>query len=359
MKVAIVLGSIPYGGIENLVYDIALYSKSYNDLELKIINIAGVGEKLGEFYDAKIDVLNICNSTKDLKVYKLSTLKKVKRVFNQLKPDIVHTMNFSADYFSKLALIGSKTPIITHIHNTKIEEHLHRRLINRWLSFRTNLYISVSKAVYDMVEKFHNIFKRKHIVLYNATNLNNFKWIKRTYPKNHFNIVTTARLMPQKNLDNLMKAFAKIHKEYSNTTLTIVGDGKEKNNLENLAKSLKINVFFAGYQKDVSIYLYKADLFVLPSIYEGFGNSHIEAIATGLPSIVSKNVPSIEVTKDCTLICDTDVESIYNNIKNIISNPALYEKLSGNTRSVARQFDIEVYIENLYNIYKKLLSCTI
>ncbi len=355
MKAAVVLGSIPYGGIENLVYDIVQSSKSFRDLEFCVINIAGVGEKLSEFYDANINVINICSSTKDLKVYKLSTLKKVKKVFGDLKPDIVHTMNFSADYFSKLALINSSIPIVTHIHNTKIEEYLHRRLINRWLSFRTNLYISVSKAVYDMVEKMHNMFKKQHIILYNAINLNNFKWIKRTYPKNHFNIISTARLMPQKNLDNLIRAFAKIHRKYSNTTLTIVGDGKERSNLENLAKSLNTHVFFTGYQKDVSIYLYKADLFVLPSIYEGFGNSHIEAVATGLPSIVSKNVPSIEVTKDCTLICETDAESIYNTIESVISNPALYEDLSDNTKKIIPQFDIKVYIENLYNMYKQLL----
>jgi hypothetical protein len=86
-------------------------------------------------------------------------------------------MNFSADYFSKLALLNSKTLIVTHIHNTKIEKHLHRRVLNRLLSFRTSFYVSVSKAVYDMVEKKHNMFKKKHIVLYNAIDLDNFKWI--------------------------------------------------------------------------------------------------------------------------------------------------------------------------------------
>jgi len=355
LKVAIVLGSIPYGGIENLVFDMALYSKNYNDLDFQIVNVAGVGEKLNEFYDAGIDVFNVCTSTKDLKVYRVSTLRKLKKVFAQLKPDIVHTMNFSADYFSKLALLNSKTPIVTHIHNTKIEEHLHRRALNRFLSFRTSLYVSVSKAVYNMVEKMHNMFKKKHIVLYNAINLGNFKWIKRTYPKNHFNLVSTARLMPQKNLDNLIKAFAKIHKEYPNTTLTIVGDGKERVNLENLAKSLGINVVFTGYQKNVSFYLYKADLFVLPSYYEGFGNSHIEAIATGLPSVVSKNVPSIEITRKCTLVCDTDVESIYKQIKRIITNPKLYDALSNNTKNLLQQFDMNNYLLKLYDIYNELL----
>jgi glycosyltransferase involved in cell wall biosynthesis len=355
LKVAIVLGSIPYGGIENLVFDMALYSKNYNDLDFQIVNVAGVGEKLNEFYDAGIDVFNVCTSTKDLKVYRVSTLRKLKKVFAQLQPDIVHTMNFSADYFSKLALLNSKTPIVTHIHNIKIEEHLHRRVLNRFLSFRTNLYVSVSKAVYNMVEKMHNMFKKKHIVLYNAINLDNFKWIKRTYPKNHFNLVSTARLMPQKNLDNLIKAFAKIHKEYPNTTLTIVGDGKERVNLENLAKSLGINVVFAGYQKNVSFYLYKADLFVLPSYYEGFPISQIEAIATGLPSVVSKNVPSIEITRKCTLVCDTDVESIYKQIKRIITNPKLYDALSNNTKNLLQQFDMNNYLLKLYDIYNELL----
>lgn len=354
MKVAIVLGSIPYGGIENLVFDMVQACKNYTDLEFQIVNLAGVGEKLSEFYDAGISVYNVCASNKDLKVYKFSTLKKLKNTFDQLKPDIVHTMNFNADYFSILALLNSKTPIVTHIHSTKIEEHLHRRIINRLLSYRTNLYISVSKAVYNMVEKMHNMFKKKHVVLYNAINLDNFKWIKRTYPKNHFNIVTTARLAPLKNLDNLIKAFAKLRKEFAFLTLTIVGDGKERLNLENLAKSLGVNVVFTGYQKDVSFYLYKSDLFVLPSYYEGFGNSHIEAIATGLPSVVSKNVPSIEITKKCTLICDTDTQSIYNQIKKIIVNPKLYDILSNNTKNLVQQFDINNYILKLYNVYRQL-----
>jgi glycosyltransferase involved in cell wall biosynthesis len=135
-----------------------------------------------------------------------------------------------------------------------------------------------------------------------------------------------------------------------------VGDGKERVNLENLAKSLGINVVFAGYQKNISFYLHKADLFVLPSYYEGFPSSHIEAIATGLPSVVSKNVPSIEIAKKCTLVCDTDVESIYNQIKRTITNPKLYDALSNNTKNLLQQFDMNNYLLKLYGIYNELLS---
>ncbi|OSS41194.1 glycosyl transferase, group 1 family protein [Desulfurella amilsii] len=106
----------------------------------------------------------------------------------------------------------------------------------------------------------------------------------------------------------------------------------------------------------MSFYLYKSDLFVLLSHYEGFGNSHIEAIATGLPSVVSKNVPSIEVARKCTLVCNTDAENIYNQIRKIIVNPKLYDTLSNNTNSLLQQFDINNYLLKLYGIYRELLN---
>ena len=104
-------------------------------------------------------------------------------------------------------------------------------------------------------------------------------------------ILMVSRLSPEKRIDVALHAFKKVLDRFPETGLIIVGDGKERKNLEYLAKSLGLSndVAFIGWQNDV-ISLYKsADLFLLTSEYEGYGMTLIEAGASGL-AIVSTEV---------------------------------------------------------------------
>jgi glycosyltransferase involved in cell wall biosynthesis len=109
----------------------------------------------------------------------------------------------------------------------------------------------------------------------------------RTYPSGTANILTLARMMPQKRLDLLLTAFAQVQRE--DARLTILGDGPERPSLERLAQALGIaeRVDMPGFFEDVVPALRRADLFVLSSDYEGWPAALLEALACNVPVVTT------------------------------------------------------------------------
>jgi glycosyltransferase involved in cell wall biosynthesis len=94
-----------------------------------------------------------------------------------------------------------------------------------------------------------------------------------------------GRLVPEKDLDLLIAAWSTIRRRHSNAELCIVGTGPEENRLRTAAGD---GIRFAGNQSEVDRWLQAADLFVLPSRTEGLSNAMLEAMAVGLPAVVTR-----------------------------------------------------------------------
>ncbi|SFU32396.1 glycosyltransferase [Halomonas korlensis] len=103
-------------------------------------------------------------------------------------------------------------------------------------------------------------------------------------------ILSVGSLKAQKNHDLLLRSFAQI--KNSGARLMLVGDGSEEGRLRLLSRELGIvnQVIFAGFHRDPTCFYLTADLFVLSSCYEGFGNVIVEALLNGTP-VVSTNCP--------------------------------------------------------------------
>lgn len=99
-------------------------------------------------------------------------------------------------------------------------------------------------------------------------------------------LITTSRLVKKNAVDDSIRALAHLPKH---VVLEVVGDGVERDNLENLVRSLNLSgrVHFRGniFPEDIPQALANADIFVRPSLSEGLGNSFLEAFAVGLPTI--------------------------------------------------------------------------
>ena len=116
--------------------------------------------------------------------------------------------------------------------------------------------------------------------------------------RNH-SFVTVARLEEIKRIDLIIRAFSIISPNYPDWTLTIVGDGSQKNRLKKLAQDCLVEdkVDFAGFQQDVVPFLKKASAFVIASDYEGLPLVCLEAMSVGLP-MISTELPSIREMTD-------------------------------------------------------------
>jgi glycosyltransferase involved in cell wall biosynthesis len=100
-------------------------------------------------------------------------------------------------------------------------------------------------------------------------------------------ILALARMMPQKRLDRLLDAFARVSNKQAR--LTILGDGPERNMLERRARALGIEerVSMPGFVEDVLPWLRCADLFALSSDYEGLPAAVLEALACNVPVVTT------------------------------------------------------------------------
>ena len=134
--------------------------------------------------------------------------------------------------------------------------------------------------------------KSKTRVLYNAIDISFFE--KNTCVREHikketdFNLLCSCRIVSQKRHKDLLYAFSE-SKYLQKAKLTILGDGPLLDEIKELSKSLNVydRCIFTGHVDDVAIYLDKADIFVYPSEREGNPLALIEALARGLPVILS------------------------------------------------------------------------
>ncbi|WP_422479485.1 glycosyltransferase family 1 protein [Pleomorphochaeta sp. DL1XJH-081] len=116
---------------------------------------------------------------------------------------------------------------------------------------------------------------------------------------NQFVVGHVGRFDPLKNHPFLLKVFKEVHDRIPNSKLLLVGDGEERQVIEEIIKkyNLKEHVILLGSRADVSGLLHAMDVFLFPSYAEGLGISLVEAQTTGLPCVVSSNVPrEVEIT---------------------------------------------------------------
>jgi len=158
-------------------------------------------------------------------------------------------------------------------------------------------------------------------------------------------VVSVARLADQKAQSDLIHAISQIQfDEESNPSLVLVGDGSDRASLETLAKEIAPGrVIFAGYDSDPLPWLAAADVFVLPSLFEGLPGALIEAMAAGLPCVASDipgNRDLIQDGKTGLLVPVKDPAALASAIKRMLSEPELASRCAqSGYELVAREFD--------------------
>lgn len=159
-------------------------------------------------------------------------------------------------------------------------------------------------------------------------------------------IVTMARLAPQKNQRMLIEAFAEIVNSHPDYSLTIYGEGPLREELTSLAESLKVSdkVKFPGFTKDVIGVLSTASMFVMTSDHEGMPNALAEAMAMGVPCVSTDCGGGgarelIDNGKNGLLIPCRDKEALVNAMKSILEDQAKANAISKEAVNIRQRLD--------------------
>ena len=157
--------------------------------------------------------------------------------------------------------------------------------------------------------------------------------------------VTVARLVPQKGIDVLIRALAQTSGAAQDWTLTLVGDGPEREALERqvLQAGLEEKVHFLGFRSDPQTSLLQAGVFVLPSRYEGMPNALLEAMAVGLAVVVTDASPGplevVEAGVTGLVVPSDEPAALADALDRLAAQPQLRERLGAAARETLRQSD--------------------
>jgi glycosyltransferase involved in cell wall biosynthesis len=234
----------------------------------------------------------------------------LRRYLRRVRPDVAISALFHMNIFvlvAKISLPFSRTRVIVTERNMLSVHAKHSKRRSRvvfkflaWLLYRfASNVVGISEGVAADIKAITRLPDRKVSVIYNpAVTAANAKAAEATErrPENKTTegpmIITVGRLEPQKDHETLLRAFGRLLKTQP-AHLLILGDGSLREHLDDVTRRLGLQdwVRFAGYVENPYPLMKAADLFVLSSRYEGFGNVLVEAMLCGLP-VVSTDCPS-------------------------------------------------------------------
>ena len=160
-------------------------------------------------------------------------------------------------------------------------------------------------------------------------------------------LIAIGRLHPQKGFDLLMRAFAQIQAKYPDWQITILGEGPMRSALEQLRSQLQLTdrVHLPGLVTNVPAYLQQADIFVMPSRFEGFPMALCEAMASGLPVLAADCLSGpreiVENGVNGVLVETENVDALAAGLDALMSDPAQRQRLAQAAPQILDRFGVE------------------
>lgn len=287
----------------------------------------------------------------------LSMIKKLRNLFKIEKPDVVHTHRYVMQYVIPAAIMaGVKTRVHT-VHNIAKKENnnLARKLAKFFYKWCRVTPVALSELIQDSIVEEYGLKKEQIPVILNGID------ISKCIPKNNYKITGMAKLLhigrfsEQKNHKGLIEAFKILHDMNPNSELQLIGDGEKKSEIDQLVEenSLAKHVKFLGLQSDVYGYLHEADIFVLPSLYEGVPMTLIEAMGTGLPVVATAvgGVPDMLVNGESAILTPVDDKGVADALCRLVGNRRLRERLGHAALAISEQFSSKKMAEKYVKTY--------
>jgi glycosyltransferase involved in cell wall biosynthesis len=353
IKVLYVIPTLDFGGAERIMVDLArlLDRKKFT---VKIVCMKRAGELASGLDATAVELVVMERGMTPAAFWKLYKL------ISASKPDIVHTHLFGADVFGIIAarLAGVKKVVSTE-HNINYSEGRKKSMIKNWAYSLADRIVAVSEAVKKYLLKAGNK-KNKIEVIYNGTDPDRFKPSSRGDLKDEIIIGSIGRLEKQKSYGTLIMAMDNL--KNIPIECRLAGNGREKEYLSDLVTSLGLadKVKFTGWNKDIPSFLAGLDIFVLPSAWEGFGITLIEAGAQGLPVIGSRVDGITEIIEegvDGLMFKPGDSRELAYKLELLASDKILREKLGANLRrKVMEKFTLTIMVKKYEDLYVRLYN---
>lgn len=329
------------------------------------INIINLNVNYGEdFGKNKLQIYQIL--LKKRKEHK----QKLLTAINDIKPEIIISTNQSEKNFIKTLNINYHPIIIKEIHFCTNYRLIEAKTPFQKLTARIGHFYDYHwnmKGINQIVlltnedKELHWKGKNKVSVIPNPI-ISQSPYPPSTTKEKR--VIAAGRLVYQKNFSSLIKAWKQVAEIHPDWILEIYGEGNERNNLKNQITRLNLekHVLLKGKTPDIYRAMSSSSIFILSSIYEGFGLVIVEAMSCGLP-IISYACPCgpkdiITDGKDGFLVPCYNEEILTQKICYLIENEKKRQNMGLNAIEKAQKYQTNIIIQQWMNLFQKLVNKT-
>lgn len=290
--------------------------------------------------------------------------RKVAAILRAERIDVIHTHNTGPFFHGALgaALAGVRTHVHTD-HARPFPDRLRWMIAENLLSHLAWKVVGVSEHTTDNLARFERISRRKLVTIPNGIELQPARRGREEMrrllgiPSDAPVIGTAGRVIEQKGLEFLVKAAAMLRPRYPDLRVLVVGDGPEREELEELSRAAGVSdrVHFLGIRMDIPDLLGTFDIYALPSRWEGLPMAVLEAMAAGLPVVASEvgGVPTaIRDGEEGLLVPAEDTAALARALERLLADTSLRRQMGeAARRRYASDFTLDAMTRRYEALY--------
>jgi glycosyltransferase involved in cell wall biosynthesis len=322
----------------------------------------------------------------NFKPLNIRVLSSIAALLRKGEIDLTHIHSPAAAISGRLASVAAGLPIVVTVHAPSVAYYGDRQTIrartgrsiyinlDRLLNYTaTRRLVYVSNRVYEDCISRRISPSDRSVVIHNGIDLEPYRITDRDASnlriRSELNVAPgtpvityTGRLAEEKGLDVLIEAINILfHQGQTNFAVWLIGAGASEAELVNKVKSygLADQVTFLGYQEQVTKYLLASDCFVMPSRHEAMSIALMEAMAAGLPCVVSDvgdNARLVEDGQGGLVVPTNSPAQLAIALERLLAEPQLREKMGANAKQKAATFSSAEMVRQLEIVYHQALG---
>jgi glycosyltransferase involved in cell wall biosynthesis len=301
---------------------------------------------------------------------KPSTVWTIARMMRRLRPDLVRCYNVEALFHAVPAAGLALLPVIYYNGGRVVPEAPRRLRLERWLSRRVKQIVVPSSELRDSMAGLLRLSSGRFRVIENGVDVDRFHPGAPTpeertalgLPPEGPLVGAAGRLVPSKGYPVLLRAFAQAAARVPEAKLVIAGDGPLRGELATLAEGLGLNgrVSFLGSRTDMPAVYRALSAFASTSEMEGLSNVLLEAMASGVPPVVTRVGGAGRVVtegEDGLLVAPGDGDAVAAALERVLAEPGLGARLGQAARAtIQREFSLQRMLLDYERLYDEVLS---
>lgn len=297
----------------------------------------------------------------------IKAMREIKKAVDDFQPDLVHCHSSIAGFLGRL-VIRNSTPTIFTSHGWGFNDYVNlpiryaNALAEKVASHWVLKIICVSDFTKKLALEFHIAQEEKFYVIHNGAERMDIEK-KNKSAEEPLRIIFVGRFAEPKEPEVLIEAYSGLPLEFKNNSeLILIGDGPKRKMLEEIASgNIGGKIIFTGtvQRKEIFKRLAESDIFVLASKWESFGLTALEAMAIGLPVIVSATGGLNELVdeKSGIKVKRGSVLEMKKALESLMPDQGLRDKMGRAAKTRAREkFSLEKMLKETERVYKEVLG---